>query len=176
MEVTNIGLPLRYVLLFIVMFLAQVLICNNILLFGVGVPFIYIFFILVLPLNVSLNILLVISFFLGFMVDLFSDTLGLNCLACIILAVTKKPVFYAYMPNEDKYLSASPSIISMGWENYLKFILTLTGIFCILIFGIELFSFASFGRIILMTIVSTIFTMLLLVGTDALFNKLQTEK
>lgn len=176
MEVSNLGLPLRYVLLFIVMLLAQVLICNNILLFGVGIPFIYIFFIIVLPLNVSLNLLMTISFFMGFMVDLFSDTLGLNCLACLILAVTKKPIFYAYMPNEDKFLNASPSILSMGWDNYLKFILTLTGIFCILIFGIELFSFASFWRIILMTLTSTFFTMLLLVGTDALFNKLQAER
>ena len=113
---------------------------------------------------------------MGFFVDLCSDTLGLNCLACLILAVVKKPVYYAYMPHEDKSLASSPSPLSMGWDNYLKFILTVTGIFCILVFGIELFSFASFGRILLMTVSSTFFTMLLLIGTDALFNKLQTEK
>lgn len=176
MEISNIGQPLRYVFLFIVMLLAQVLICNNILLFGVAVPFIYIFFIIVLPLNVSLNVLMLISFFMGFFVDLCSDTLGLNCLACLILAVVKKPVYYAYMPHEDKSLAPSPSPLSMGWDNYLKFILTVSGIFCILVFGIELFSFASFGRIVLMSATSTLFTMLLLIGTDALFNKLPAER
>lgn len=176
MELSNVGLPLRYVMLFILLLLAQVLICNNILLFGVAVPFIYIYFIIALPLNVSLNVLMALSFLTGFFVDLFSDTLGLNCMACLILSVVRKPVFYAYMPHEDKFLEESPSIISMGWENFLKFVLTLSGIFCILVFGIELFSFASFGRIVLMTLASTFFTILLLIGTDALFNRLQSER
>ena len=170
MDILNAA-SLKYLILFIALVLLQVLICNNVLLFGVAIPFIYIYFIIVLPLDLSLNMLMILAFLMGFFVDLFSDTLGLNSLSCLILAAVKKPIFYAYMPREDKFESAKPSVVSMGWANYLKFILTLSGVFCILIFGIELFSFASFGRIVLMVVSSTVLTLLLILAIDALFNK-----
>lgn len=171
MEASSFGSPLKYLFLFVILVLVQVLICNNILLFGVAIPFIFIYFIIVMPLNMNLNTLMVLAFLLGFCVDLFSDTLGLNCLACLLLSVIKKPMFYAYMPKEDKYISIVPSISEMGWFNYFKFVLSLGAIFCLLVFGIELFSFASFGRIVTMAASSTVFTVLLLFATDALVNK-----
>lgn len=176
MDITNAAAPLRYTILVICMILAQVLVCNNILLFGVAIPFIYIFCILVLPLNYNLNLLMVLGFLLGFIVDIFSDTMGLNCLACLILCVVKKPLFYAYMSKDDKFVGAVPSIATMGWANYLKYTVSITAVFCILIFGIDLFSFASFGRILLMTFASTIFTLLLLVASDSLYNSVGYER
>lgn len=164
-------LSLKYLLLFIVLVLIQVLVCNNVLLFGVAVPFIFIYFILAFPLDTNINILMIIAFLLGFFIDLFSDTLGLNSMACLILAIARKPVFYAYMPREDKFISAVPSISLMGWVSFLKYILTISAIYCFLIFFIEMLSFASFGRMFIMALSSTILTMLLIVAIDALFNK-----
>lgn len=171
MEVTRLSSPLKYVSLFVILVLVQVLICDNILLFGIAIPFIFIYFIISLPLNVTLNALMIMSVLMGLLVDVFNDTLGLNCMACLLLSVIRKPIFYAYMPKEDKFLSSVPSISTMGWFNYLKYILTLSAVFCVLIFGIELFSFASIGRILAMASSSTLFTLLLLLATDALFNK-----
>lgn len=171
MESSNILLPVKYTVLFIVLILLQVLVCNNILLFSVAMPFVFIYFILVLPLDVSLNIIMILAFFMGFLIDLFSDTLGLNCLACLLLSVFRKPVFYLYIPKEDKFLNSSPSIISMGWFNYFKYSLTLSAIYCFLVFGIELFSFASFGRILVMALSSTVLTLLLVIATDVLFKR-----
>lgn len=171
MEVSNLASPLKYVLLFVSLVLVQVLICNNIMLFGLAIPFVFIYFIIVLPLDTNLNLMMAVAFLMGFLVDLFSDTLGLNSMACLLLAVLKKPVFYAYVSKDDKFLSAVPCIATMGWFNYLKFILTLSAIFCVLVFGIELFSFASLGRVLAMASASTLFTLLLLMAVDALFNK-----
>lgn len=176
MEVSNILYPFKYILLFAVLVLAQVLVCNNILLFGVAIPFIYIYFIIVLPLNLNLNLLMVLAFILGLLVDLFSDTLGLNSLACLLLAVTKKPFFYAYMPKEDRFKTCTPDIQTMGWWNYLKFILTLCAVFCLVLFGVEFFSLASLVRILVMAGSSTLISILLLMATDALFNHGQTSE
>ena len=170
MEVSGIASPIKSVVLFIVLVLVQVLICDNILLFGVAIPFVYIYFIMGLPLNLSVNILMCLAFLMGFFIDLFCDTMGLNCMACLFLALLKKPVFYAYMPKEDKYISVVPSISSMGWPSYVKFALTLSAIFCLLIFGIEFFSFASIGRILLMAGASTVLTVLTLIATDSLVS------
>lgn len=175
MELTNAAPPLRYTGLFIALLLTQVLICNNLLLFGVAIPFVFIYFIIAMPLNLSLNVLMAVSFFLGFLVDLFCDTMGLNCLACLILAVVKKPMFYAYIPKDDKYKNAVPSITTMGWPDYIKFTLTMGAVFSLLVFGIELFSFASFGRIIVMVLTSTLFTEVLLLAVDAIFNRPKNE-
>ena len=171
MQTSGILSPFRYVLLFAVLLLTQVLICNNILLFGVAIPFIFIYFILVLPLNTGLNLLMGLAFMMGVLVDLFSDTLGLNALACLLLSVLKRPIYYAYMPKEDKHLDTSPGLTGMGWWNYLKYVLTMSAIYCFIIFGIELFSFASFQRILLMAASSTVFTVLLLLAADSIFNR-----
>lgn len=168
MEISGSLYPVKYVILFIALVLVQVLICNNILLFGIAVPFIFIYLIIVMPLNLSLSLLMVISFLMGLMVDLFSDTLGLNCMACLLLSVVKKPLFYAYMPKEDKFVAASPGINVMGWWSFIKYALTVSAVFCFLVFSIELFSFTSFGRIMAMAASSTLLTLLLLIGTDAL--------
>lgn len=173
MEITKIASPFKYLLLFIGLVLAQVLICNNILLFGVAMPFIFIYFIIVLPLDLSKNLLIILSFLIGFFIDLFSDTLGLNSLAALFLSVLKRPVFYLYMPKEEKFKAAIPSIGTMGWSNYLKYTLTLTGIFCIIVFSIEFFSVASISLMLLMAASSTLFTLLLLLAIDALFNRSQ---
>lgn len=167
--------PLKFVLLFATLVLVQVLVCNNILLFGVGVPFICIYFILALPLNTGLKVMMTSAFFLGFLIDLFGDTLGRNCLAFLILSVVRKPIFYAYMPREDKYINMVPSISSMGLFNYIKYSLTLSAIFSALIFSIELFSFASFGRIIVMIASSTLVTLLLLLAVDSVFYQSKRE-
>lgn len=171
MEVSQLASPLKYVLLFAVLVLVQVLICSNILLFGVAVPFLFIYFIIVLPLKVSLNVLMVLSFLLGLIIDLFCDCPGLNSMACLLLSVVKKPLFYAYMPKEDKFINAVPCISTMGWVGYCKYIITLCAIFSLLVFCIELFSFASFGRIILMAAASALFTFILILATDSLVNK-----
>lgn len=171
MEAANIGSSsIKSVLLFISLILIQVLICNNILLFGVAVPFIFIYFIFNLPLGVNKNILILVSFLLGFSIDLFSDTMGLNSASCLILALCKQPVFYSYMPREDKNIDITPSIKTMGWENYIKYALTLSAIYCIIIFAIEYISFSSFWHIILMTVSSTILTSILIIGTDSLVS------
>lgn len=170
MEVSIILSPLKAIITFILLLVVQIIVCNNILLFNIATPFIYIFFIISLPMNVGLNVLMLVSFLSGFLVDLFSDTMGVNCMACLILSVLRKPIFYAYVSKEDKFIAATPSVLSMGWWNYLKYILTLSAIFCLLVFSIELFNFLSVGRIMLMAAGSTLFTVVLLLACDALLN------
>lgn len=157
-----------FAILFVVLVLVQVLICSHIALFNVAVPFLFIFFIIRLPLNLNLNILFSLSFLLGFLVDIFTDTPGLNSLCCVLLAAVKRPMFYAYVQRDDKTLSVMPSLTTMGWAAYSKYLLTMTGIFSFLVFATEYFSFASVKDIILMTIASTLLSFLLIIALDSL--------
>ena len=73
---------LKFILLGIILVLAQVIVFNHICLFNVAVPLVFIYLILRLPITLSLNWLLTISFFLGLIVDIFSDTYGMN--TCVV--------------------------------------------------------------------------------------------
>lgn len=163
---------ITYAIIFIVLVLAQVLICNHIALFNVAIPFIFIFFILRMPMNMSLNLLYTFSFLLGFLIDVFSDTPGINSLACVILAAVKRPVFFAYVPRDDRTTSVVPGMASLGWAVYTKYALSMTAIYCLLVFSIEYFSFASVKDILIMTVSSTLLSFVLLLALDSLiFNR-----
>ena len=156
------------IVLFPVLVLLQVLIFNHIILFNFAVPFIFIYFIIRLPIGLNKNILFTLSFLLGFIVDIFSDTPGVNSLSSLILSAVKTPIFYAYVPRDDKTKYIVPTIESLGWQNNSKYLLTMSAVFCFCCFSIEFFSYASIRNIALLTLGSTIITFCLLYGVDCL--------
>ena len=77
---------LQFIFKCVVLILAQVVIFNNIVLFNAVVPFVFIYIIISAPVTWSVNVVLTIGFFSGMAVDAFSNTQGVNALACTVLA------------------------------------------------------------------------------------------
>lgn len=150
--------------------LVQVLILNHIVLFNVAICFAFIYFIIRLPMNVALNTLLTLSFLLGLSVDILSDTAGVNALACTVLAVLKRPVFFAYEQHDDKIRDIQPGIVSMGWLNYSKFLISMCAIYSFLAIVIEFFGFAAFPLQLIIVATSAIFTFAFLLAIDSLIH------
>ena len=71
---------------FVVFLLLQLLIFNNINLFGYLNPYPYILFILLYPVNNNKSILLLGSFTLGILLDMFCNTGGIHTIASLFLA------------------------------------------------------------------------------------------
>ncbi|WP_298663374.1 rod shape-determining protein MreD [uncultured Barnesiella sp.] len=159
---------LRYLFLFIVMVLLQVTIGNDIHLFGVAIPFFYIYFILRLPLSLSINWTLTLAFVLGLTIDIFSNTPGMNALACVVMAALRKPVLNLYTPRGEDYAEAIPSIRSFGMSLYVRYLLTLSLCFCVVLFLVESLSLLNVGRLILRVVASTALTFLVVLGMDSL--------
>lgn len=159
---------LTYAVLFIALILAQVLLMNHIMLFNTAVCFIFIYFIVRLPMDLGANMLLTLGFLMGLSVDMLSDTPGVNSLACTVLASLKRPVFYAYEQHDDTNRGIEPGLASMGWLNYSKYLLTMCAIYSLLAFSIEFMSFAGLDRIIVMAAASTLFTFVVLLAIDSL--------
>lgn len=154
--------------LFIGLILLQVLIFNHVVLFHVAVPIVFIYFIIRMPTGLSTNMLLTLSFLLGFIIDIFSDTLGVNALSCTLLAIIKKPIFYSFVQRDDVVKDITPSISRIGVWSYSKYLLTMTAIYCALTFSIEYFSIASVKEIVIAAVSSTILSFLLMLGLDSL--------
>ena len=162
---------ISYILLFVILVLIQILLLNHIVLFNSAVCLIFIYFLIKLPLNLSPNIMLTLGFFLGLFVDIMSDTPGLNALCCTILASLKKPVFYAYEQHDDQKRNVAPSIGTMGFFNFCKYIFSLSAIYCLLVFFVEFVNFTDVMQILIKAGASTLFTFLVILAIDSLIYK-----
>lgn len=105
---------IQYIFKCVLLILAQAVIFNNIVLFNAVIPFVFIYIIISMPLTWGVNIALTIGFFTGLSVDIFANTLGVNALACTILAFARRPIFYLYMQRDDDLSGLKPSQRSMG--------------------------------------------------------------
>ncbi|MDE6391645.1 MAG: rod shape-determining protein MreD [Muribaculaceae bacterium] len=151
--------------------LVQVLVCNNIMLFNVAMAFVFIYVIIRLPMDLSVNWLLTWAFFSGLTVDAFADTPGVNSLACTLLAMLKRPMLYAYIPRDDRTKNIVPSLSSLGFAVYGKYLLSMSTVYCLLAFTIEYFNFADVREIVIMSVASAVLTFLILLGVDSLMAR-----
>lgn len=77
---------LKYTIMLVVLVLLQVLLLNNIQFSGYINPYMYVLFILLLPFETPRYLLLLLGFFLGLLVDIFSNTPGFHASATTFLA------------------------------------------------------------------------------------------
>lgn len=151
--------------------LVQVLVCNHIMLFNVAMAFVFIYVIVRLPMGMSTSWLLTWAFLSGFVIDIFSDTPGVNSLACTILAMLKRPMLYAYVPRDDRTKDISPSLSTLGFGIYGKYLFSMSAAYCVLVFTIEYFNFADVKEIVVMGAASALLTFILLLGIDSLLSR-----
>ena len=169
-------LILNYSILFVVLILLQVLICNNISIFNIATPFIFIYCIISLPVNTRLNWVLTLSFLTGLIVDIFSDTQGMNSLACTILGVLKMPIFKLYVPRHDEISDTIPSIKNLGIGVFLKFILTMTLLYCTMIVAIEAFTTQNLLISLIRIASSTVLSVAIIIGIDSIAHHSNEKK
>ena len=162
---------IHFSILFISLLLIQVLICNHIVLFNVATPIIFIYFIVRLPMNLSTNWVITLSFLLGLLVDIFSDTLGMNALACTTLAMMRRRIFALYNNRDDRFKDITPCISTLGIMTFSKYLITMSLCYCALIFLIEYFSLSHITIMLIKIISSTIWAFIIILGIDSLMAK-----
>lgn len=162
---------IQYVIIFILAIAMQVLIFNNIVLFNVALPIVFIYFIIRLPIQLSTNWVLTISFILGLIIDIFSNTLGIHTLSCTILAMIRRPIFTLYNPREKESANVAPSIATLGLFVYIKYLITITLAYCVLVFCIEYLSLEHLKIMLLKISSSAILSFTLMLGIDSLISR-----
>lgn len=159
---------LKYLLLFIVLVVAQVVVFNHLCLFNVAVPLVFIYFIIKLPVDLSVNWVMTLSFLLGLIIDIFSNTQGMNALACTVIAAIRLPVLRLYFPREDDMSNPEPSLRTLGPGVYMKYIITVIAIYCTLFFVIEAFTFYNWLLMLIRIAASTLLTFVVILAFDSL--------
>jgi hypothetical protein len=153
---------------FIFLLAAQIVIFNNIDLFGYINPYPYILFILLYPVNSNRAGLLVASFLLGLTVDLFANSGGIHATSCLILAYVRPTYFkFAFgLSYEYQTIRINDRLSPERFTFILISILT----HHFILFLLEYFKFIFILDALLRTIVTTIFTLIVSIIIIYLFK------
>src|SRR5674536_70033 len=91
---------LRFGLIFILLVLFQVLLLNNIQFSGYVNPYVYIMFILLLPVEFPSWLLLLLSFATGLIIDFFSGSPGMHTSATVLAGFVRPYVLRIVAPRD----------------------------------------------------------------------------
>lgn len=159
----------RHILSFIILLLAQVAICNHINFLGYINPYIYIIFIFLFPIRDDRLILLLVSFTLGLLVDLFSDSGGVHAAASVCLAYARPILLKSSFGMLYEHQSIKFSSTDIG--SLITYITAGTILHHFVLFTLEIFNISNILLILKKTLFSSIFTILLSILIIILFSR-----
>ena len=156
-----IGLLLQNILRFVVLILFQALILNHLTIFsGWGQPFLYVYILLVLPINIPKRIILPIGFLVGLTMDFFTHTPGIHASA-VLTMVFARPYLLKALRSREGYESNIPSAKLMGFSKFYIYSFILILIHHIWLFSLLYFSTGLWLYVLGHALVSSLFTLLL---------------
>ncbi|MFZ9847700.1 MAG: hypothetical protein ACO3EE_06055 [Flavobacteriales bacterium] len=161
----------RYVLIFVLLILAQVLVFNRVNVSGFLNTFPYVLFLLILPSDTNRALLLVVAFIGGISVDIFSDSGGVHAAACVPLAYMRHFMLSTTTSLESKNDSFEPNIYYFDFRRYLTYAGVLILVHHSIVFFIEVFEFSHLFSTILKIIGSTLLTLTFVVLIQYIFLK-----
>ncbi len=160
---------LQNLLRFLVLILAQVLVLNNIRFIGYINPYIYILFILLLPVRFPRWLSMILGFITGLIIDSFTNTPGVHAAATVLMAYLRNPVINVFI-NLEEGVNPDPGFSSFGIASFVKYITSMVVIHHAALFFLEVFSFDDVGQTLLRILLNSIVTLFLLLGLQ-LINK-----
>ncbi len=161
----------RNIILFISLVLLQVLVFNNIQVFSYITPFIYIIFILQLSFDSPKWLNLVLGFFLGLFIDIFSNTGGIHAASTVLMAFLMPWAQNIAGSRGDFESGTRPGIKTMGFNWFFVYCLILTTIHHIFLFYLEVFNFSEFFRTLWHALFNVVFTMFFIIISQYIFYK-----
>lgn len=161
--------------LFVILVLLQVLLLNRISILGIATPILYSYFLLKLPIGRNLFFVIISGFLLGFIIDIFLNTPGMNAAATTIVATLRQPIINMIFPR-DEHEEYIPGIHS-GSSLFIKFALVVVLLHQTLLFFIESFTFFNLINTLLRITVSSVLTLVIILGLDSfMYRKKSSEQ
>ena len=153
---------IKYTVMFISLVLIQVLILNYIQFSGYVNPYIYILFILLLPVSIPRYVLVLLGFLIGLVIDIFSNTPGMHASATTFIAFARPYIIDVISPREmDK--SDYPGLSQYGFRWFLYYSAILIFLHHVFFFYVEVFSFINFFHTLFRSILSSVFSVFIIV-------------
>ena len=159
---------LRGLIYFVVFMLIQVLVLNNIHFLRVATPFLYLYFIIKMPVGSERTHVLFLSFLAGLLIDMFSNTPGMHAASCTLAGFFRESLIRVFM-GKDLPEGIFPSYHVFGFGPFVRYVAAFVLIQHATLFFIE--SFTLFDPIFLVIrIVASVLLTTGLICTVEAFN------
>lgn len=158
----------RGLVYFTVFVLIQVLILNNIYYLRIATPFLYLYFLLKIPVGISKSAMLFISFATGLTIDLFSNTPGMHAAACTFVGFFRAGMI-RFLIGKELLDGAFPSYAIFGVGGFLRYTALFVFLHHIVLFLVESLTLFDPLFLVIRILLSTILSLMLIAIVEA-FN------
>ena len=150
------------ILNFLVYITIQLILVRNLVLFDVAFCYVYIAFILLLPIEIGVMTAMLLGFASGLLVDAFYNTFGIHAAASVFIMFVRQRWLTFLTPRGGYDIGIAPTPQSMGIRWFVAYAFPLIFFHHALIFFIEAANFQLFSFTLAKILASAIFTLLMI--------------
>ena len=154
----------------IIILLVQILVCNNMHVFGYASPILLVYMTMKCHRGASRESMLLWGFIIGLIFDIFSNTMGKGMAVCTLLAMMQPFLLRLFSPSESVEMFV-PSFKSMGLDRYLYYAFSNVFLFHLVFYILEDFSFSHFKTMMIGTFAGAITAFVFIIIADVLIPK-----
>lgn len=167
MEMNNI---LNQIARFILLLSIQIIIVNNVQLFGYSSPYLYILFLISFPLHANKNLVIVLGFILGLCMDIWSNSGGVHAGASVFIAYLRPSLLkfsfgVSFEHNNIKLTQAE-------FKQQLIYLSSMVFLHHLTLFALENFSSKLLLQTLESAVVTSIFSSILIYSIITLFSRI----
>ncbi|MDD2475225.1 MAG: rod shape-determining protein MreD [Dysgonamonadaceae bacterium] len=162
-------------LLFVVLILLQVTVFNQISVFGLATPFLYIYFLLKLPVGRNVFYVIIMGFLMGFIIDIFLNTPGVNAAATTLIAAFRQPILHLFYDKKEAG-NFIPGIHA-NYGPFIRFSFLAVAIHQTALHGLEAFTLFNPHILLLRWLASITLTLVIIFALDSFtYKKLASDE
>ncbi len=144
---------------FIFYVIFQVFLLNYVQWLGFALCYVYITFLILLPVDTPRSYTLLIGFGLGLLIDYFYQTFGIHALSCTLVGYVKPSLKNSFEPLKDYQPGWICSIKNYGFGWYIRYFGTLVLLHHLSLFIVEAAGIEFLLRAVLRALASAVFTL-----------------
>ena len=157
----------KRILRYLLVMAFQVLLFDQLQLWGVCHPYIYVLCLLMLPITLPHSVDMLIGAAVGLVMDVFCNSIGIHMASCILVMFIRPYLIGAIVNDKDR-LNEQITLHALGMEALLKYVVIMVLIHHFTVFMLAAWSWNYIGFVLIETLVSGIITMLLILGYNIL--------
>jgi hypothetical protein len=165
----NPSLIIKHLLSFVFVVILQITIFLHTSIFSVAYCYIYVAFVIFLPLSINRSWLMTIAFLTGVSIDMFYNTLGINAFACVTLAFFRNRIFYLFLGSSDFDENSPISLANLGIGIFIPYVTILLFIHHFLIFLLINWDNGKYFYVLYTSILSSLLTLFVIITGEYLF-------
>jgi len=157
----------KQIIRYVLVMLLQVLLFNQLQLWGACHPYIYVLCLLMLPTTLPHIADLFIGALVGVVMDVFCNSLGIHMAACVLLMYIR-PYLLGLIVNDKDRLNEQISLRALGTGAFIQYVIYTVLIHHWTVFLLAAWSWSHIGFVLLETAVSSLVTILVILGYNTL--------